>query len=242
MPTSKTEINTLAASLLFLTAFILATVYLLAESHGGESKTKPGVALEKPGFLWWEAEVNRSNTFPASRAFAPNTPAEKDVLSGGDWLQTDKGAGATAAWDINLIEGGTYHFWTRKFWLHGPFKWAFNDQAQQTCTRKCTLVDSVSIRKFVGANWVYLGEVTLPKGKNVLKIEALPDTTAIAFDCWVLSKTRFTPNGNKKPGEKYNRTEPGWFAFEPDEDDFSNKALFDLRGMNEDRAGESGYV
>lgn len=193
-------------------------------------------------YIWWEAESAVEHTFPESGAFRAYTPQEKDKLSGGDWLQTDKGANVTAKWVVDVPKEGEYNFWTRKFWHHGPFKWRWNEQPWQTCGRDCALADSVELRKFLCANWVYLGKVKLPAGKNTLSIQALPDATAIAFDCWLLIKGPFVPNGNKKPGEKYNRAEEGWFPWEPDPDQFEPTAYFDLRQLNQRRAGDDGFL
>jgi hypothetical protein len=195
-----------------------------------------------PNWIWWEAEEAVEHTFPAGGYFAPSGAQEKDKLSGGAWLQHHQGAGLTARWEVEVSEGGTLAFWTRKFWKHGPFRWRWNGGAWQTCGRDVALADDVSLRKHVGANWVYLGEAELPAGKNVLEIEVLPGATAAAFDCWLLSKGPFMPDGANKPGAKYNRAEDGWFAFEPDPDPFTGEALLDLRSLNQGRAGQDGFV
>ena len=171
-------------------------------------------ALAAEEFVWWEAEDAREHTFPGSNAFKAYSPAEKGKLSGGTWLQTDKGSRARAVWEVTVPKRAEYNFWTRKFWHHGPFKWRWNGGQWQTCGRDCALADSVELRKHLCANWVYLGKAKLQEGKNVLEIEALLEATAIAFDCWLLVPGAFTPDGPNKPGQKYNRAEPGWFPFE----------------------------
>lgn len=194
----------------------------------------------QPDFIWWEGEDAKSHTLPASNAFNPRNDKEKDVLSGGAWLQTDKAAGATAEWEVTVPAAGTYHLWVRKFWFHGPFSWSFNDQPARSTGKKPILADSVDISRYVCANWVDLGEVALPAGMNKLKLVADADATAFGIDCWLLTQDAFQPNGRNKPGEKYRRTEPGWFAFEPDRDDFSKEALLDLRRLNQEYAGIDG--
>src|SRR5438552_1707045 len=77
----------------------------------------------EPNYIWFEGEDAVEHNFPPSVAFAANTPQEKDKLSGGTWLQTDKGANVTAKWEVTVAKEGEYNFWTRKFWKHGPFKW-----------------------------------------------------------------------------------------------------------------------
>src|SRR6185369_12791290 len=207
---------------LFSECTLLWTLY-----KGATMKTlKPALILAllafsvraESDYVWFEGEEAVEHTFPKSFAFAPNTAQEKDKLSGGDWLQTDKGANVTAKWVVTVPKEGEYNFWTRKFWKHGPFKWHWNEQEPQTCGPNGALADSVELRKFLGANWVYLGKAKLPAGKNTLQIQALPEAGAIAFDCFVLTTGTFTPDGKNKPGQKYNRAEEGWFPFEPDAD------------------------
>ncbi|MDH7568648.1 MAG: hypothetical protein QHJ73_03575 [Armatimonadota bacterium] len=193
-------------------------------------------------YVWWEAENPAAHTFPPSNTFRPNTAQERDKLSGGDWLQTDRGGGATARWEVEVPAAGQYSFWTRKFWRHGPFRWRWNVGPWQTCGRDCALADSVELRQHLVANWVFLGRVTLPAGRNTLEVEVLPDATAVAFDCWLLIDGPFMPDGRNKPGQKYNRADPGWFPFEPDVDPFRADAHFDLRSLNQKRAGDDGFV
>jgi len=221
-----------------------ATALFVGVSLAAGGQVSPGPAPKAPGdgYIWWEAEAALEHTFPESNAFKAYTPQEKEKLSGGDWLQTDKGANVTARWVVDVPRGGEYGFWTRKFWHHGPFRWRWNDAPWQTCGRDCSLADSVELRKFLCANWVYLGKVSLAAGKNTLSIQALPDATAIAFDCWLLARGPFTPNGPKKPGEKYGRAEEGYFPWEPDPDTFEASAFFDLRALNQKRAGDDGFV
>ena len=85
-------------------------------------------------------------------------------------------------------------------------------------------------------------------------VELKPGTTTITFkmhssvshhgglDCFCFTKKPFTPSGSRKPGEKLGLAEPGTWAFEPEEDEFSPAALLDLRSLNEKAAGESGFV
>ncbi|MBM4086952.1 MAG: hypothetical protein FJ272_19355, partial [Planctomycetes bacterium] len=203
---------------------------------------KPGAQTNGPTWIWWEAEDAVAHTFQGSNAFEPANADQQDKLSNNDWLQHHEGAGKTGKWEVNVAEGGKLAFWTRKFWKHGPFKWRWNGGAWRECGRDIALADNVTLRLHLCANWVYLGEVELPAGKNTLEIEGLPDAAAIAFDCFLLSKTPFLPDGANKPGKKYNRTEDGWFAFEPDADRFGSDALLDLRSLNQKRAGDDGFV
>ncbi len=207
-----------------------------------EVHPRPGAQTTGPTWVWWEAEDAVAHTFPPGGAFAPDNVQQQEKLSNGAWLQHHNGAGLTGRWNIDLAASGTYAFWARKFWKHGPFKWRWNEGDWRICGRDIALADNVTLRLHLCANWVYLGEVELPAGENTLQVEALPEATAIAFDCFLLSKGPFMPDGANKPGTKYNRAEEGWFPFEPDPDHFGDEALLDLRSLNQKRAGEDGFV
>jgi hypothetical protein len=56
-----------------------------------------------------------------------------------------------------------------------------------------------------------------------------------------LTSGSFAARGKLKPGEKYNRTNPGWFAWEPDADRFTSSPI-DLRSLNEKVAGQGGFI
>ncbi len=193
-------------------------------------------------YVWWEGEDAAAHTFPVGNAFRPGNAEERDVLSGGEWLQTNQGAGAAARWEVEVPEAGDYDFWTRVFWKHGPFRWRWNDGEWTTCGRDRVLAESVRMRTHVTASWVPLGRVTLPEGENTLEIEVLEEARAVAFDCWLLTRGSFTPNGKMKPGEKYDRAPEGWFPFEPDPDPFAEAALDVGRLLNDEVAGDRGRV
>lgn len=199
-------------------------------------------------YVWWEGEHPLETNYPDDRAFAPNTDGEKAQLSGGAWLQTGKGvAGAKlfAKYAVEVPRAGTYRFWARVFYHHGPFRWRFGEQAWQTCDNRVALADSVELRLHLCANWKSCGDVTLPAGKQTLHIELMAEpgqNTASAFDCFLLSPVPFSPRGKMKPGEKYNRAPEGWFPFEPDRDAFGADAKLDLRGLNEAVAGSKGFL
>jgi hypothetical protein len=202
----------------------------------------PAVAQESSDWVWWEAETPKSTNFPDRNPFAPGDEKAASALSGGKWIgASDPGKILFLEYDVAVPKDGEYQFFARKFWLHGPFRWRFDEQPWQECGRKIALLDEVSLAKFIGANWVRLGAVTLKAGTHPLRIELLETKGAAAFDCFLLTAVPFTPRGKMKPGEKYNVAPEGWFAFEPEADPFGAAAL-DLRFLNEKVAGEDGAI
>jgi hypothetical protein len=206
-----------------------------------------GRAAQAADVIWWEAEKPAATNFPDRTWFSAKNAKERDVLSGGAWISSAgkrEGDALFLRYTVAVPADGDYAFWARKFWKHGPFRWRFDDGPWRTCGRDVALADSVSLRKFVGANWVSLGKVTLAAGRHTLRVELLAkpgEKTTAAFDCFVLTTGAFTPRGKLKPGAKLGRAPAGWFAFEPDPDTFDG-ALLDLRSMNEKAAGQSGFV
>jgi hypothetical protein len=228
-----------ALTLAFLTAGLALAALAartLAAGAGGRAHPAP------PEWIWWEAERPRTTNFPSSNPFAPQNEAAVAALSGGTWLGADKPqAPLYLEYDVAVRNGGTYGFYARKFWRHGPFRWRFDDQPWRRCERDVALLDDVGLAKLVSVNWVGLGPVRLAAGRHVLRIEVDPDASAVAFDCFLLSEGPFTPRGKLKPGEKLGGAPPGWFAFEPDDDPFDASPI-DLRWLNERAAGDQGFI
>ena len=203
----------------------------------------PAAVADAP-YVWWEGEESVESNFPETSYFRRLNPDEADKLSGRDWLAADgqrSGPTLFAEYKVDVTENATHNFWVRKFWKHGPFKWRFDDQAWQECTRDCALADSVTLRLHLGANWVYLGPVKLIPGSHTFRFETL-DAGAVGMDAFVLTTGMFVPRGKLKPGETSGRREPGWFAWEPPGDPLADDCPIDLRRLNEKEAGESGFV
>ncbi len=215
----------------------------------------PATAQE---FVWWEGEAAAEHNFNA-RDFPPSAYGERrDGLSEGNWLFNGgprQGAEVLARWQVAVpapaaapataTAPAPWHFWTRKFWKHGPFRWRFDEREWQTCGRDCALADSFELATHVCANWVYLGAVDLPAGTHTLEIRLLAaegENAVACFDAFLLTSASFHPRGKLKPGQKSGRAAEGWWAFEPDPDRFDAGALLDLRPLNEREAGAAGFV
>ena len=223
------------------------------------------IANAQPNYVWWEGELPRMTNFPQQTSFSASTfEAKRHLLSNGEWLTNEGPRGADEAFAIYSIQvphgdspvlrqphrvgsvsEATYHFWTRKFWKHGPFKWRFDSQDWRVCGRDIALADDTYIREHLGANWVYLGQVELSQGEHRFELRLLAEegeSLTACFDAFLLTTQPFMPNGNLKPGEKWFLADPGYFAFGPSPDTFSDTAALDLRGLNERFAGEHGFI
>jgi hypothetical protein len=197
-----------------------------------------------PGWVWWEAESTSATNFPPRHSFEPANPREAAVLSEGKWLGAEGNYGGKklfAEYKLKVPEAGKYRLYARKFWKHGPFTWTFNS-ASGSIGPDVPLLDDAYIRTFLGANWVYLGEVEAVGGEgNTFRLETTKTEGAVAFDCFILSRTPLQPRGKLKPNEKYNSAPEGFFPFEPDPDEFKESPL-SMRRLNEAKAGEGGWI
>ncbi len=212
-----------------------------------------GSARGAQDFAWWEGEAPAKTNFNNGGFPAKDYPTTRDGLSGGDWLANNAKQGPDplfATYDVEVPADGTYSFWARKFWQHGPFKWRFDSQEWAQCPRGIALADRYTLAKFVEANWCNLGQVKLTKGTHVFELQLTDvkqgDEGTACFDCFLLTPKPFVPAGKAKPGEKSGKHDDGWFPFEPDLDQFTHgpgkEAILDLRYLNEKSAGDSGWV
>jgi hypothetical protein len=209
------------------------------------------VAHSDQPYVWWEGEtpIETDIDSPDQSPFAPGTGGDFSVLSGGDWLsgRVQAGlAGHRAVYEIEVPREGRYELWTRKFWRHGAFEWQFNDGPWTACTWNCNLADEAEVRTNVVVNWVPLGEVDLSQGTHRFewRLIGLPKDKddSFGFDAFLLSSEPFVPRRKLKPDERDRRIEEGYFAWDPEADPFSDQAGFDLRSLNETRAGMHGRV
>lgn len=124
-------------------------------------------------FLWWQGEAPAQTNFPEGDFFSV-TPEMKQVLSEGEWLDAaaDRyGPTLFATYQVEVPRAGTYNFWVRKFWKHGPFRWRFDAQPWRESGRDCSLFDTVYLRPNICASWVSLGRVELAQGRHRLRVE-----------------------------------------------------------------------
>ncbi|MGG6293055.1 hypothetical protein ACQ4M4_01420 [Leptolyngbya sp. AN02str] len=204
-------------------------------------------AASEADYIWWEAETPLASNFPSQNPFAPANAAEARALSAGAWIGQDRGAIAPdfqprfLDYEVTVPVAGRYHFYTRKFWKHGAFRWRWDDQSWQSVSRLVYLMDAVLVRSQVVVNWVPLGDVELTQGRHTLRIELTQSGDVAAFDCFVLTRQPLRARGTLKPDEEYARARPGWSVFDPMPDEFLPSPI-DWRSLNEAFAGEQGRI
>ena len=198
-------------------------------------------------WVWWEGEDAADTNFSNESWLRGDALPKREGLSGREWLNNDgarSGPELFARYRVTVDREDTYQFWARKFWKHGSFRWRFDKGPWHTCGTDIGLADTFVFRKHVCANWVHLGEVPLGKGTHNFELRLLAgqgEKALACFDAFVLIDGTFTPRGKLKPGEKSGLSEQGWWAFEPGDDPFKPSPV-DLAHLNEEEAGQSGFV
>lgn len=190
-------------------------------------------------YVWWEGEAPSASSGELKTEHWFNSPHER--LSGGRSLGGTSSAQTWLEYRVEVPKAGSYAFFIRKFWHHGPFRYRWNATGAWVEVKQTALLDSVKLNEHV-INWVPGGQVQLAAGANTLRIEALEAGKPFVIDCFVVVNGPFAPNGLLKPGAKFGRAEAGTWSFEPDVDEFLKPDALGLRSLNEKVAGEHGWL
>lgn len=142
----------------------------------------------------WEAENAVKTDLTTEGKFRPNNDKEKAVLSNGKWLNGDFKKGSFAEYSIEVPEDGKYSFYIRRFWIHGPIRWRFNEDKWTELKGRHNFNKKV-MRKYVPVGWVKAGVVDLKKGKHTFRFELLKKikiwNKAYGYDCFLLTDGDF---------------------------------------------------
>ena len=197
-------------------------------------------------FIWIEGEAATSKTVVTHGWYSD--AVKKDQLSGSAWISnfTDKTDGL-AGYDLTIPTAGDYTVWVRANVIGSALSYQL-DGGEWKPIDTGKGVDVVNIAndgkpdmRIIG--WLNGGAVSLKAGTAKLAFKMHSGNNHHGgIDCFVLAKKPFLPNGAVKPGQKFGLADAGWWAFEPDADEFSAGALLDLRHLNEKVAGESGFI
>src|SRR5882672_1972541 len=195
--------------------------------------------------IWIEGEAAKTKDVCPPHGWYNNI--KKDLLSGGDWLHNFGDKDGTATYDVPVKKEGTYTLWVRANPIGSALAWKLDEgewkeiQTGQNFDQVNLATDNRPDIRFLA--WMKVGPVELKAGTSTITFKMHSGNNHHGgLDCFCLTTKSFTPSGARKPGQKLALAEPGTWAFEPDEDEYSADALFDLRGLNEKVAGESGFV
>ncbi|MBM3882530.1 MAG: hypothetical protein FJ387_22875 [Verrucomicrobia bacterium] len=184
--------------------------------------------VAQPDWVWFEAE--------------PAGGEDDDALSAGRMLWV--GPGGSIQKTVVVPAPGTYQLWVRKFWNPQAIRWRVGGGESWQESRSQSLTDLVILGNEAGrrVGWFHAGSVQIEGGAQAFRLEVLAgDGNTTAYDCFLLTPGPFMPRGKLKPGEKLTIAQPGWFAFQPEADPFTESPI-DLRYLNEREAGAQGYI
>lgn len=244
-----------------LLSAVLACLCVAAPARSGEPKQP---------LLWIEGEsAPRSQTHRNPWFDAVDPQELSGGAQVANFSETHQPPG-WAEYDLQAPAAGAYHFWLRAnpcsgllYKLDGGAWSKLDPGAMQEEDRrnrnKPEYVQKVRQLFNVAADgthdartmtWYYLGTLDLAEGKHVLRFslggEEAGTKRFAAIDCFVLTTGEFKPNFQHKPGEEpkdlRGLKEGETWAFEPERDTFSSEAVLDLRGLNEDVAGQHGFI
>lgn len=197
-------------------------------------------------FVWVEGEAaSRRSVTPHSWY---SDAVKKDQLSGSAWIShfTNQADGF-ASYDLTVPADGDYTLWVRASVVGASLSYQVDEGAWRSIqTDKGVNIiniadDGKPDLRIIG--WLNGGPLTLKAGPLKLGFRMhSANNHHGGIDCFVLSSKPFTPNGVIKPGQKLGLADDGWWAFEPEPDTVTDEALLDLRSLNEQVAGESGFI
>ena len=183
------------------------------------------------------------------------TQIKRQELSGGDLLSNfDDNRPGEAEYRFAAKTAGQYELWVRANPVLARLSYRLNDGQWQEINLEHNQVGSVNIAaddkpdlRFLA--WVRVGKVGLRKGENSIQFRMHSQRHNHGYlDCFVLANEPFQPQGKLRPEEiaAYHRRlaeeNKGWFAFAPAEERFDSSSGFDLRQLNEEQAGQSGWI
>jgi hypothetical protein len=207
-------------------------------------------AASGKGLLWVEGEGAARRSVIANAGLDAVDPEE---LSGGAWLSSfangDQATG-TAFFEVVVPESGVHQLWGRGM---GNLACRLDDGEWMVADPK-RYSDHLSIAAdgnhgYPTVGWFDFGEIELTAGKHRFAWRLGVETGEKRFgtlDCFVLAAEAFQPNGKWKPGEAPS-PEPAFLPgqawdFAPSKDTFDSASLLDLRNLNEEVAGQHGFV
>ena len=197
-------------------------------------------------FIWIEGESTTSTNMKPHPWYAG--AVNKSELSGGDFISNFSPQEGHANYQFNAAQGGSYTFWIRANPVGDPKLDYQLNNADWVPIDFTKATDQMNIAKdgkpdlrFIA--WIKIGAVNLNAGTNTISFKFhSANNNHGSLDCFLFTQAPFVPHGKAKPGEKLGTDEPSWWSFEPKPETFSPDALLDLRSLNENEAGESGFI
>jgi hypothetical protein len=221
-----------------------------------------------PDWVWIEGENYETTTFPmpGNTTLEPADAFESGAASGGTLFgrmftleerETDRTFEQT--YRFTAPSDGTYSLYIRNLSNYGPFHWRI-DEGEWIAANTYGLpeLERVPYRTNFSLTWQNPpGTVDLIGGREytfTARVNLATDFPEIegamrfrwmqhyGWDAFLFTASPFSPAGKAKPGIKSALHAPGFFPFEPELDTYADPSPIDLSYLNEDVAGQSGWV
>lgn len=156
--------------------------------------------------IWWEAE-NAVDTNFREHSWLEMNAEGREGLSGGDWLtlthrpeypKPTEGS-YFARYSVQVQQTSQYHLWVRKLARGYTTRWRFDDSPWREAGKEIPSADRILLAKDRTAEWCRFGKVKLDAGEHTFEIQVSAEDGTAAFDCFLLYRGRFTPDGKQKP-------------------------------------------
>lgn len=205
----------------------------------------------RPDWIWIEGEKPAKSTMHRHPFWYDQV--KRGELSGGDLISNFDDRPGEASYRVSARSAGPYELWVRANPVQAQLSYRLNDGSWTAIDiekgREPTNIaaDGKPDLRFLA--WARVSKVSLKKGVNVVafRMEG-PNHNHGYLDCFVFTDEPFVPSGAFKPDQlaqkasRDARSSSGWFAFDPKPDPFSATSGIDLRFLNEETAGDGGFI
>ncbi len=215
-------------------------------------------AAARGEWIWIEGEKPTQSTMNRHPWWYDQV--KTDQLSDGDFISnfsTEKAG--EAEYGFSVRQAGGYDVWVRanpvqarlSYCLdpsdsdHG--EWTEIDLGGQTVGNVNIAADGKPDLRFL--TWAKAGRLELSRGRHTIRFRMDSANSNHGYlDCFVLTSEPFQPQGTLKPDavaeamRQAARENDGWVPFQPSDDAFQDSAGLDLRSLNEQVAGEHGFI
>lgn len=164
-------------------------------------------ALSSAETVVWREGENAIATNFREHPWLEMNAEEREGLSGEDWLtlmhkqEYPKPAEGHyfARYRVQVEQTSQYHLWVRKLTGGSTIRWRFDNSPWREAGKEIPCTDQTLLARDRVALWCRFGIVKLDAGEHIFEIEIPAEPGTAAFDCFLLYRGRFTPEGERKP-------------------------------------------
>ena len=172
---------------------------------------------------------------------------QSDLLSGGGWLSNFGATEGTATYHLQIPESGQYAVWIRANPTGAQLSWKMDGGKWQKAPMKnaqhrvnVAEGNAVDIRH---VGWVQLANRPLDQGRHTLLVKLHSENQNHgAIDAIFLNNEGLVPVGKGNPAVEGEKHAEGFFPWSPGLDPLDGSSPIDLRRLNEEAAGQNGFV